>query len=342
MTAAALRIAFCEAGPLEPHRDAGSRANVDILESFAALGHVTAVFSEVAGDLVEAVTRFEPDVVVVSRPGLFARVATPLRALGVPLVYLAHDLHFVRVGLQHEVAGTVAAGAVRVLRLVEERCFAAADLVLLPTEEEVARAGREFPGARCLAVPYFVVPEHPAIAAPPDPGLAFVGGHRHAPNLDGVAWFASSIWPAYRARHDDARLAVYGDWALADRPTAAGLSYAEGLPDDALDAALRTARVGIAPLRFGAGMKRKTLHYLSLGLPVVGTRYAVEGFADAAGSAPGVLLAGSEAEWRSALERLDDDAEWRRLAEAGRGFVTQRFSPQRQRDALAAALAAVH
>jgi hypothetical protein len=336
------RIAVCEADILTPQRDAGSRAVADIVAALRSLGDVVELFAETSGRLPAEVAEFAPDVVIVSRPGLFARLQPLLAPLGAPLVYLAHDLHFVRVGLQQEVAGTATAGAVRVLRLVEERCFAMADLVLLPTAEEVARAAVEFPGARCVAVPYFAMPAHPPIPAPPPAGVAFVGGHRHAPNLDGVTWFAAEVWPPYRTRHPEARLDVFGDWATAERPTAPGLGYREGLPDAELDAALRSARVGIAPLRFGAGMKRKTLHYLSLGLPVVGTRFAVQGLGDGLGEVPGVLLAESPEQWTAALERLDDDAEWQRAAEAGRGFVAERFSPSDQAIALSRAISRVH
>ncbi|MGH3843201.1 MAG: glycosyltransferase, partial [Pseudonocardiaceae bacterium] len=46
-----------------------------------------------------------------------------------------------------------------------------------------------------------------------------------------------------------------------------------------LRAALATARVGVAPLDSGGGMKLKVLDYLAAGLPVVGTPEAFVGFA---------------------------------------------------------------
>jgi O-antigen biosynthesis protein len=339
-TPSRLRVAVCEAGPLEPERDAGSRAVADMIETLGSLGHETRFLSEVDGDLVDAVTRFAPDVVLVSRPGLFARVASPLRALGVPLVYLAHDLHFVRLDLGARLGAGPDAGAARVMRLVEQHCFGAADLVLLPTDDEVRRAAVEFPGARCQSVPYFVMPSTtPPTGAPDRLELVFVGGSRHAPNPDGVGWFLEQVWPGARRDHPGARLRVFGDWP-ADTAIAAvpGVEVHRGLPDAELDAAMRGATAGIAPLRFGAGMKRKTLHYLSLGLPVIGTGFSVEGLADDAGRVPGVVTAEDPRGWADALAALADAEDWRALSRAGREFVERRFSRSAQATALSDAL----
>ena len=76
-------------------------------------------------------------------------------------------------------------------------------------------------------------------------------------------------------------------------PEAAGVEFTGVIGDPELDTVLARARVGLAPLSFGAGMKRKTLHYLSHGLPVVGTAFAVQGLADEGGGVvPGVVRCG--------------------------------------------------
>lgn len=335
-----MRVAVCEAGPLTPERDAGSRAVVDLVEGCRALGHRTEVFIEADQQLPERVAAFRPDVVVGSRPGLFIRLVPRLRGLGAPLIYLAHDLHFVRVGLEQRFGGRPAASA-GVLRLVERQCFESADLSLVPTREEAERVAEEFPGAAVLAIDYFAMPRQPDRAAPPaDEVVTFVGGAHHAPNRDGIQWFAGEVWPAFRARHPEARLTIAGHWPVADRVRVAGVDFVGALPDADLDELLGTSRVGIAPLRFGAGMKRKTLHYLSHGLPVVGTSFAVQGLGD--GAVPGVVPASTAAEFDSALELLVDDERWMSVSHAGAAFVRDRFSPQAYLDGLRSALERVH
>lgn len=336
-----MRIALCEADTLTPDRDAGARADADLLAALTDLGHEVLLALEAAGDLPERVRAFGPHAVIISRPGLFARLEPLLRPLAVPLIYLGHDLHFVRLGLQEGVVGGLAPGAARIMRLVEARCYAAANLAVLPTREDAERGAREFPGSRCMAMDYWAMPSPASPPSAPSERIVFVGAAAHAPNADAVRWFIETVWPRHRRRAPQAELLVCGAWpapgALAD---VEGVRFV-GTPDDeALDAIIGGARVGIAPLRFGAGMKRKTVHYLSLGAPVIGTRYAVEGLADADGATPGVIRAETAEEWATALDALRDDDTWREHSRAGWGFVRHRFSPERYRAGVAGMLAA--
>lgn len=336
-----MKIAICEAGTITPEQDAGSRAVADLVDGFIALGHDARIFAEDEQQLPTRVARFAPQVIVISRPGLFIRLHPLLRPLGVPIVYLAHDLHFVRVGLQSDFVTETNAGAAGVMRFVEQQCFALADLALLPTEEEASRVQREFPAARCIALDYFSMPEQPLPTRPPTQyRVAFVGGSNHAPNRDGVGWFIDEIWPTVREQRPDTDLVIAGRWPSGGGGWARvpGVTFVGEVPDVELDRILAGARVGIAPLRFGAGMKRKTLHYLSHGLPVIGTEFATEGLGDEHGDVPGVLRATTVAEWIEAFTRLDDDPAWTTLSAEASRFVRGRFSAARYRENLASVL----
>lgn len=336
-----MRIAVCEAGPLTPTQDAGSRAVVDLIDGYRSLGHDVGVFIESEQQLPERVTAFAPDVIIGSRPGLFIRIQPQLASLRVPMVYLAHDLHFVRVGLEQALGGRPAAAA-GILRLVEKQCFSVADLTVLPTREEAEQVEREFPGTRSLAINYFSMPVHPDRAAAPEGYVAaFAGGAHHAPNRDGIHWFVREVWEGFVARRPEARLVVCGLWGSQDRLSAPGVEFTGVIPDAELDAILGRARVGLAPLRFGAGMKRKTLHYLSQSLPVVGTAFAAQGLGHGTSEVPGVVAAETASEFDAALEVLADDAAWLPLAAAGAGFVRARFSAERHRAGLQSVLDAV-
>ncbi len=265
-----------------------------------------------------------PELIIISRPGLFVRLEPALRPLGRPIVYFAHDLHFVRVGLQNASDGGDRRAST-VMRFVERTCFQSADLSLVPTAEEVDTVAQEFPGARCVSIDYFSMPVQPLPAAPPkNANLVFVGGAFHEPNRQGVRWFLDQVWPAQLARHPESRLTVCGEWDV--QPAGDRVTFAGRMSDAELDRVLGAARVGIAPLLFGAGMKRKTLHYLSHGLPVVGTSFAVQGLRSSDGSVPGVLEASTPGEWAAALHELGDDRLWTELSEAGSRFVRTRFS----------------
>ncbi len=295
--------------------------------------HLLVESQEEAGERTAALA---PHLIIISRPGLFARLEPRLRPLGVPIIYWAHDLHYVRLGLQARFHSRLAARAPQAMRLVEEQCFLRADLAVLPTTTEAERVRNEFPGARAVATRYFSMPEQPLAAGPPlGERIVFLGGEHHAPNRDGVEWFLGEVWPGTRERNPEAELVVAGRWHRA-KPWPSGVRFTGVIPEPDLDALLRSARIGIAPLRFGAGMKRKTLHYLSHGLPVIGTGFAVEGLeTDESGSVAGVLHAETAPEWEHAIGSLADPDLWMRLSRAGQRYVREAFSIQRFRDGLA-------
>jgi O-antigen biosynthesis protein len=100
---------------------------------------------------------------------------------------------------------------------------------------------------------------------------------------------------------------------------------------------LHQARVSVAPLRYGAGMKGKVGEALSAGLPVVLTSVAAEGMGLVDGEH--VLVADTAEAFAAAVERLSTDAElWGRLREAGRAHVARHFGIDRMRRAVDAML----
>jgi O-antigen biosynthesis protein len=98
-----------------------------------------------------------------------------------------------------------------------------------------------------------------------------------------------------------------------------------------------SARVAVAPLRFGAGVKGKVGESLSLGVPTVGTPLAFEGIRLQPGR--DVLVGETAAELAEAIVRaLADDALWRRLSSNGRSVVAAQFGPSVAREVLAGVL----
>lgn len=88
---------------------------------------------------------------------------------------------------------------------------------------------------------------------------------------------------------------------------------------------MASARVAVAPLRYGAGLKIKIVSSLAAGLPTVSSTVGAEGIA-AAGDAH--LLVADDADSLAghivALAR--DDGLWRATAEAGCAFVREHYS----------------
>jgi glycosyltransferase involved in cell wall biosynthesis len=352
-----MRVAVCEAGPIDALGDAGSRSVLDLVEATRALGHDVLVVDESEAGALEALAGWRPDVVVVSRPGLFARVCSALQALGVPLVYFAHDIHEIRMAETGRLGegggeddGSLAAGnssglnaqRARAMRLVEDFCFTHADLTLLPTEEEVREVQRRHPSANVERLTWFAIETVPhAALADTVRRAVFIGGERHEPNRDGVQWLLADIWPQVSSAFDE--LVIIGDWSAATiaelRGAAGNVRFTGRLSAAEVDDLMRTALVGLSPLRFGAGQKRKTLDYLAHGLPTVSTSFGVQGHSNIAGEFAGVRVADRASEWVTALRDIADPAnteDWLRLSAAGTAFVESEYGPARHRLALQA------
>ena len=105
-----------------------------------------------------------------------------------------------------------------------------------------------------------------------------IGNFRHAPNWDAVLWLKQQIWPLIKAQLPQAELWIYGAYpppkatALHDKKSG---FLVKGWVDDA-ELAMQSARVCLAPLRFGAGIKGKLAEAMRCGTPSVTTDIGAE------------------------------------------------------------------
>lgn len=106
-----------------------------------------------------------------------------------------------------------------------------------------------------------------------------IGNFRHEPNWDAVLQLKHTIWPMMRKQLPKAQLHVYGAYppkkATQLHNEKQGF-FVKGWCEDAFDV-LSSARVLLAPLRFGAGLKGKLLDAAQCGLPAVTTSIGAEG-----------------------------------------------------------------
>ncbi|RZA07472.1 MAG: glycosyltransferase [Moraxellaceae bacterium] len=100
-----------------------------------------------------------------------------------------------------------------------------------------------------------------------------IGNFRHEPNWDAVLYLKYAIWPLIRRQLPQAELHIYGAYPP---PKATQLHnpkdgfYIKGWAADALTV-MQRARVCLAPLRFGAGIKGKLMDAMRSGTPSVTT-----------------------------------------------------------------------
>ncbi|ULN65832.1 glycosyltransferase family 4 protein [Vibrio gigantis] len=105
-----------------------------------------------------------------------------------------------------------------------------------------------------------------------------IGNFRHAPNWDAVLQL-QKIWPKIRKQLPDTELHIYGSYpppkATALHNPKTGF-HIKGWAKDAQEV-MEEARVCVAPLRFGAGIKGKLLDAMKLKTPNVTSEIGSEG-----------------------------------------------------------------
>ena len=243
------------------------------------------------------------------------------------LLFDTVDLHYLRERRQAELSGDAAAlRAADRTRTQELALIRHADATLVVSEAERVLLATDAPGAdvRVLSNLHRDAPQGPPWSQ--RDGVLFVGGFRHPPNVDAVLWFVREVFPRIRAALPRIEFhCVGGDVpeAIARLAGIDGVRIHGHVPD--LQPLLDAARVSVAPLRYGAGVKGKVNQAMAHGLPVVATSPAVEGMHLRDGE--DVLVADDAEAFADAVVRLHgNEALWTRLAANGRANVAAHFS----------------
>ena len=155
-----------------------------------------------------------------------------------------------------------------------------------------------------------------------------LGGFKHAPNVDSIRILHREIWPRIRYCLPDAKVYVCGAY-----PTPEILSLhnesngfiVRGHVDN-IDDELRRARILLAPLRFGAGIKGKIVDAWRCGCPVVTTPIGTESMmiddADWGGT-----IAVDSVKFANATIKLYENKElWSRCQYHGKTILQQLFN----------------
>ena len=277
--------------------------------------------------------------VLLSRPQIAIDFIEPVRRhTQAPLLYYGHDVHYLRIEDQFRMQPDT---ALRVeydkARQLEHQVWESVDAVYYPSETETRHVrewlDRKAPGVRSYTVPayaYDSFPDQPDQNLDQRRNLIFVAGFAHPPNEDAAEWFVREVLPLIRTGHPGVHLYLVGS-----NPSAAvlalqgeGVTVTGFISDDELAKHYETARVVVAPLRYGGGMKGKVIEAMRFGVPCVTTSAGIQGLAETSGF---LAAADAPAEFASLVLRyLVDDAEWRRVSAAAQGFVRSHFTEQAQ------------
>lgn len=106
-----------------------------------------------------------------------------------------------------------------------------------------------------------------------------IGNFLHAPNFDAIQFLKTKIWPLIRKQLPKVEIHLYGAYAsqkINELNEVSNGFIIKGFTDD-VNSVMQNARVCLAPLRFGAGLKGKLIDAMINGTPCVMTTIAAEG-----------------------------------------------------------------
>jgi GT2 family glycosyltransferase/glycosyltransferase involved in cell wall biosynthesis len=283
--------------------------------------------SSVEQHLKEAEDRY--DLVVLFRPDSWEKHSQAVRRLSprAKLLYHTCDLHFLRV--EREVAVKEDLSLVeraRQLKIVELDALRNSDLTIVHSVAEADIVKSLVPATSVAVFPWAIPVPGTQVGFTLRRNLVFVGGYQHVPNVDAVIYFVREIFPLIRARIPDVRLLVVGSKPPREllelaSPSVEIIGYVADLTS-----VLDRARLSIAPLRYGAGIKGKIATAMSLGLPTVATTIAAEGMALTHGE--DVLVADAPEDFaEQVVKAYSDRSLWEKLSNQGIEFARDTYGP---------------
>ena len=206
------------------------------------------------------------------------------------------------------------------------------DLTLMISQVEIALLQDFFkvPGSLLHYIP-FLLPKAPADCKPFNERQHFIaiGNFIHLPNWDATLALKKNIWPLIRKAIPAAELHIYGAYpsekVLRLHNKKEGF-IVKGRAEDAHEV-ISNARVLLAPLRFGAGLKGKFIDAMQCGTPSVTTTIGAEGMQQ------GLPWSGAISDddvtfAREAITLYNDEVVWKKAQEQGKEIINKNFQKE--------------
>jgi GT2 family glycosyltransferase/ubiquinone/menaquinone biosynthesis C-methylase UbiE len=223
------------------------------------------------------------DYVLLNRPHISVKYIDFIREnTTAKILYYGHDLHFMRMLKQHEIENKkeLLKDAEK-WKKIETSLFNKADIVLTPSEQE-----KKMIEELCVNTPVYPIKPY-IFDFIPEPihdfserkDILFVGGFTHGPNADAVIWFVKEVWPLVKKNISNAKFIVVGSNVPPEIMTLSSddIHIIGFLSETDLKKMYGKVKMVVIPLRYGAGVKGKTVEAMYNGIPFVATQFGIEG-----------------------------------------------------------------
>ncbi len=351
------RALFIDDSVPEPDKDAGSNAAFQHMLSLQRLGYKVTF---IPGDNM---ARIEPYTTELQRRGIeclyhpyyfsvedvFRKQPTPFELVYLHrysnaskyagmirqhfskarILYSVADLHFLRMQRQAELENDPSLREkADQLRRLELGAMSFVDCVIVHSAAEAELLRQIAPDIEVQVIPWTIPVRDISTIKVEHPGIAFIGGYSHPPNVDAAKWAAQSLMPVLRGKVPGIELLLVGSHMPKEVSSLAAKDIVPLGYVPSLDSVFSRIRLTIAPLRYGAGLKGKVLESLAAGIPCVMTTVAAEGI-DLPAELASLVADEPEALAQRIATLCRDRAKYRRIVEAGKAHVAANYSPER-------------
>ena len=272
------------------------------------------------------------DIALVYRFGVLKEVYEELRSRLPKARVILHnvDLHFLREERAAAMCNSRSKKIVAALtRSAELELMCKVDCTIVHTAVEAEIIKRLLPIDNIVEFPYIAELHRTQAAFEDRHDVLFLGGFGHPPNIDAVQHFVANIWPLVVPQLPErSRFVIIGASPPSEIQLLAGERIVVTGHVKDLQPYFDSARVFVAPIRYGAGIKGKVIQSLCHGTPSVITSIAAEGIGLTSGRE--TIIANADAEFAQSIVRVYSDRTlWHILQESGYRFVEERFSWKR-------------
>ncbi|HCR85759.1 MAG TPA: hypothetical protein DIV86_03685 [Alphaproteobacteria bacterium] len=236
------------------------------------------------------------DVALISRPGPAIEWLYACEAKGLPIIYFGHDIHYIRQTRGNSFLTEdkqIKPRDIKLMQITEQNIWKRAASVIYPSAQEASIVNVFCKKNHALEMPIYDLlsasenfKNHKFVPAKTEVNsLLFVGGQHHTPNYDAIVWFSKEVLPYLEIEFT---LNIVGDWSDSGKKDILKnwnlsaknnqkIEFLGRLGQAELYNIYKQADLVIAPLRYGAGIKRKVVESFAFAKPLLGTEISFEG-----------------------------------------------------------------
>lgn len=276
------------------------------------------------------------DYFLLSRPHVAIDFVDPIRRNSeAKILYYGHDVHHLRLKdqLRLEPKNAAVRKEAESLEELEKRLWGLVDVIYYPSETETAYV-QQFLNSGNLSAIARTIPAYAFDSFDDEAAdnlaqrrdVIFVAGFGHPPNESAACWLVEQVMPIVWGRNPDVHLYLVGSNPTPKVQALAGkrITVTGFVTNEELARYYRQARVAVAPLQYGGGVKGKVAESMRFGLPIVTTSVGVQGLAAVREAI--VVADESQSFAEAVIDLLSNDQYWRQLSAAELKLARQMFS----------------